>query len=208
MFQAFFRRVRRASGLQRCALSIVAVGTLAFAGAVLADESLEERLASGEIVVTTHKVEGFSIPSLETDAVVEVSPEKFFALVDDCDGYQRVMPRVATSSEVERKGNRSICKWTVDMPFPLANLSTVVEVNRTVTAGKWRREFKQTSGDFVRNEGVWTLTQFGDNPNRTRIDYRLHVVFDSSLPDTFIRSGQKSAMPTMIKRLRSHLKAD
>ena len=194
--------VRRAS----CAVAVL--GAIAVGAAALAAEDTETRIGTGEVVVTTHKVEGFAIPSLKVEAVVDAAPEKFFALIDDCAGYARVMPSVATSSEVERKGTRSICKWTVDMPFPLSNLSTVVEVNRSTSPGKWRREFKQVSGDFVRNEGSWTLTPYADDPKRTRIDYRLHVVFDSSLPDAFIRSGQKGAMPKMINRLRAHFKPE
>ena len=182
---------------------------LAVDGAELADSaqpSQESRVAAGEVIVTTKRVEGYSIPQVGVDCVIDVPPERVWALVDDCNGYRNTMPRVADSAELERTGTRSLCKWTVAMPFPFANVSTLVEARSVVSAGGWKRDFKQLSGDFVRNEGYWHLTPFGSDGKRTRIDYRLHVVMSTLVPDSLIKRGQISAMHDMIRKMRAALK--
>lgn len=170
-----------------------------------APEGIDERIGHGEVVVEASPVEGYGQPSLRVFAVVDAPPEAVFAFVDDCSGYVGVMPRVATSAETSRDGDASTCAWVVDMPFPMGDLATEVAVTRTVSAGRWLREFKQTKGDFLRNEGQWALTPFRGDPARTRIDYRLFVAMDTVLPDTFVKRGQHGAMKDLLKNMRARL---
>ena len=171
-----------------------------------APATVEDRLAAGEVIVTPHRVEGFAIPALTVDAVLDAPPERVWALVDDCYGYRNTMPRVAESVETERVGTRSICKWKVVMPFPFSDITTVVEAKSVATPARWQRDFHQISGDFVRNEGYWRLERFGADGKRTRVSYRLHAVMSSMVPDGFVKRGQVKAMHEMIGNLRAALK--
>lgn len=190
-------------------MSLLLLGAVAMAHADEPESpqpSVEDRLAAGEVIVTPRRVAGFSIPALHVDAVLDVPPEKVWALVDDCAGYRRTMPRVADSVETERVGTRSICKWRVDMPFPFSDIGTVVEAKSVASSSGWQRDFHQITGDFVRNEGYWHLERFGADGKRTRVGYRLHAVMDSAVPDGFLKRGQMKAMHEMIGMMRSALK--
>ena len=168
--------------------------------------TVEDRLAAGEVIVTARRVEGFAIPALSVEAVLDVPPERVWALVDDCHGYRKTMPRVADSVETERSGARSICKWRVSMPFPFSDIGTVVEATSVASGNRWDRQFHQVSGDFIRNEGAWHLERFGDDGKRTRVGYRLHAVVSSVVPDGFMKRGQVKAMHEMIGMMRTALK--
>lgn len=191
----------------RRTVGLASLATVAVAAAEPRANELDERLARGEVSVVQLAMEGFAIPALQTDFVLDAPPEAAFALIDDCAGYPKVMPHVEVAAETRREGDHSTCTWTVDMPFPLQDLSTEVGVNRTRTGTTWTREFKQTSGQFTRNEGRWTVTRFHDDPNRARVSYWLFVVMDSPLPDVFVKTGQKGAMGDMVKNLRRSLAA-
>lgn len=173
--------------------------------AVLADDTLDARLDKGEVVVDFETVAGVPQPAIRTVAVLEASPERVFALVDNCAGYAGLLPRVASSTESARDGGTSLCAWTVDLPFPLKDLSTHVAVTSERAPQVFTREFKQTRGDFLRNEGTWRLTPFRGEPNRTRLEYRLLVAIDTIVPSGFVRSGQMGGMNDLVANLRARL---
>lgn len=168
-----------------------------------APPTLEDRLAAGEVVVQTRRVEGFTIPALHVEAVIDAVPERIWAIVDDCNGYRNSMPHVIDSAEVERNGARTLCKWTVDMPFPFSNVDTVIETRSQLTPGRWQREFHQIRGDFVRNEGSWLLVPFGEDGKKTHIVYKLHAVMGTIIPDSMVKRGQINAMHEMIRKMRA-----
>ncbi len=171
-----------------------------------ADEpSRDARIAGGEVLVTQIAIEGVSIPELLIEGVFDAPPEKVWALVDACGGYREIMPMVSESRETERVGEESQCSWTVQMPFPLANIKTLVAATSVARDGKWRREYKQVSGGFLRNQGSWELFAFGDDGKRTRFAYRYLAVIDTIFPDTFVKSGQLKAARQMVATIRERL---
>lgn len=170
-----------------------------------APATLDDRLAKGEIVMEFLKVEGVTLPELHTQLVFDAPPEQVFAIIDDCAHYATIMPRVSTSAEVSRTGENSVCTWVVDLPFPMKDVSTEVAATSRRSPGQWTREFKQTSGGFKRNEGHWTLTPFRGDPARTRIDYRLLVSMDTSMPDAFVRPAQRDGVSGLMENIRKKL---
>lgn len=192
-----------ASRLRRVWLPALAL--LGMAAVADASEELEARLANGDIVVTVQEEEGFDIPPMYTRAIIDAAPDKVFALVDNCNAFKTYIPRVVQSNETQREGNHSTCKFLVDMPWPMDDLSSTVDATISVTSDKWRREFVHKDGNFIRNDGVWTLTPYGEDGKRTRVEYKLHSAFKTMLPNAFVRSGQKGAMKDLIKSMRTRL---
>jgi ribosome-associated toxin RatA of RatAB toxin-antitoxin module len=168
---------------------------------------LDDRLARGETVLEFQKVDGYPQSAVLLSVMLEAPPEQVFALVDGCNGYAGLMPRTLSSVEVSRVGDSSVCRWVVDVPFPMKNLSTEVAATSRHTPGLWTREFKQTRGDFRRNEGLWTLTPFRGDPRRTRLEYRLFVAVDAIFPDAFVKLGQRGGMTDMVQSLRARLRS-
>jgi ribosome-associated toxin RatA of RatAB toxin-antitoxin module len=167
--------------------------------------ALDDRLAKGEVVLEFQSVAGSAQQALHAALVLNAEPERVFAVVDDCANYAHWMPRITSASEVTREGERSICKWVVHLPFPMTDRSTEVAVTSRRAPGLWTRAFKQTRGDFQRNEGLWTLTAFRGDPKRTRLEYRLNVGIDLILPDVFVKSLQRDGMMDMVKSLRQQV---
>lgn len=167
--------------------------------------TLDDRLAKGEVVVEFLKVENSPQNAMLATVVLPLPPGRVFALVDDCAGYSAWMPRVASASEVSRTGERSVCKWLVHLPFPFPDVSTEVAATSRRAAEVWTREFKQTHGDFQRNEGRWTLTAFRGDPQRTRLEYRLHVTMETLVPEAFVKAGQEDGVRELVKNLRERL---
>ena len=168
--------------------------------------SVEDRLAAGEVIVTQRRVEGFSIPALTVDAVLDAPAERVWAVLGDCHGYRNTMPRVYDSVETEHAGAKTVCKWRVNMPFPFSDLETVVESRNVVTDTRWTRDYHQVSGDFLQNTGYWHLERFGEGGKRTRVYHRTFAVMATSIPDGFVKRGQVKAMHEMFGKLRTALK--
>ena len=113
------------------------------------------------------------------------------------------MPRIAESQELSRSGNTSVCVVTVDMPMPISNLTSTSEATSTPGPGTWKRTWKLIKGDYKRNEGSWVLTPFDAEGKRTRAVYRVIADPKVSVPNFVIRKAQESALPDMMRKIRS-----
>ena len=163
--------------------------------------TIDERLAAGEIIVSTRDV-GAQLPEATVQAVVDAPPAAVWKIIDDCANYKRNMPRIAESKQLSRNGNVAICEVTVDMPMPLSNLTSVTEATATVGPPMWKRAWKFIRGTYKRNEGSWTLSAFDPEGKRTRVVYKVLAVPDMSVPNFMIRRAQEGAFPDLLKRLR------
>lgn len=168
---------------------------------------LDARLARGEVIVTPRRVEGFAVAALTVDTVIDAPPEQVWAIVTDCRAYRAIMPHVEDSLETERTGGRSVCKWAVHMPFPFRNVNVWLEFTGSADGQRWQTGFRQVRGDFVRNEGYWHLSRFGDTGKRTRIAYRQHSVLDLPVPASMVQRGHTAAMREMVARLRAAVRS-
>lgn len=162
----------------------------------------EERLAAGEVIVTTHDV-GAELPQAEVQAVINAPPAAVWKIVDDCANYKRNMPRIADSKLLQRNGNVATCQVTVDMPMPFSNLTSVSEATSTAGPPQWKRVWKMIRGDYKRNEGSWVLTPFDAAGTRTKAVYKVLAIPNVSLPNFVLRKAQQGALPDMIERIRA-----
>ncbi|MBL9036914.1 MAG: hypothetical protein JNG84_00235 [Archangium sp.] len=173
-----------------------------------AEDSLEVRLARGDVIVSTEPVAGSDIPRVTVQGVIDAPPEKMWTIIDDCGNYAKHMPRIAASTEVSRDGNKVTCRITADMPWPVSDLTSESAGVHTVEPGKrWMREWKLVRGDYVQNTGRWVLTPFGTDATRTLAMYQVHVQPKVALPQALLNSAQTKTLPTVIYRLREVMKA-
>jgi ribosome-associated toxin RatA of RatAB toxin-antitoxin module len=166
--------------------------------------TVEERIATGEVVVQTRKVAGVDLPEAIVTAVVDSPPAKVWAVVSDCARYKKTMPRIAESRLVSQNGNKVVCEVTVAMPFPLSNLTSLNEATHTVGPPTWERKWHLIKGDYARNDGSWTLTPYNAEGTRTKVVYRVLADPNTSVPNAIIRKAQQSALPDMIQHVRRH----
>ena len=168
------------------------------------DSSTRARLDRGEVIVETEDVPGSRTPSVVVRGVVEVAPERVWAVIDDCENYQKNLTGLKRSREISREGEVVRVRVTVGMPFPLKDLTSLTEGIHTVVPGqRYSREWKLVEGDYHHNAGSWTLLPFDGDAGRTYVIYRLHAEPKIRIPKRIQMMVQKKAAPDIIKKLRT-----
>lgn len=159
------------------------------------------RLSAGEVLIRSEDTGG--APQVEARGLIAAPPERVWALIDDVSGYSRFMPRVKRSRELSRVGDVIEAESTIEMPFPLKNLSAVTRGVHTVVPGeRWVRAWQLLRGDYVRNEGSWTLVPFPGRDGATLVTYRLAVQLKVPLPGKIQQAAQQKTLPQVIEALR------
>ncbi|MCA9571784.1 MAG: hypothetical protein KC656_28295 [Myxococcales bacterium] len=170
-----------------------------------ADEKADTRarLDGGEIIVQTTPVEGSGVPKIKAMGVVDAPPAAIWAVIERCGDYKKTMIRTAESVELSRKGNVVRCRVTIELPFPLKNLTATTDAIHTVVPGKkWQRRWTLVEGDYVRNSGSWTLLPFDDEGKRTLVIYEVNAEPKIAIPDSIQRAAQKKSLPNLFEHLR------
>ena len=171
------------------------------------DDATKVQLARGEVLVGTEPVAGSSSPRIVVRAVIEAPPEAVWKHIDQASRYSEFMPRVKKAEEISRNGDIIRTRMTVDMPFPLKNLTATTRARHIVEPGvRWAREWKLEEGDYHVNEGAWVMTPFDGNPQRTYVHYQVLVVPKIPIPKAIQSAVQEKAMPKLIESLRQRVK--
>lgn len=171
------------------------------------DANVKRRLATGEVLVSTEPVPGMPAPRLVVLAVVEAAPEAVWIHISNPKTHEQFMPRVKRTEELWREGDENRMRTTIDMPFPLKNLTATSKGKHTVEPGvRWERAWKMESGDYVVNEGAWVLEPFDGDAKRTLVSYSAVVHPKIPIPKMIQNSVQESAMPKMIDALRERVR--
>lgn len=171
------------------------------------DPAIRARIGRGEIVVRTESAPGAATPKLFVTAIVEAPPAKVWVVIDQSERYKEFMPRVKESRELVREGRRVRTHLTIDMPFPLKNLSAITEGDHEVVEGeRWVRRWDMAEGDYRRNSGSWVLTPFEGDVGRTLVEYELDVEPKIKIPKKIQSAVQERAMPALIDAIRDRVR--
>ena len=171
------------------------------------DAAMKVRLGKGEVLIDTEPVAGSTQPRLVVCAVIDAPPERVWKHIDNAPRYPEFMPRVKAVQELSRNGNDIRTRVTVDMPFPLKNMSAVTRAKHTVEPGvRYERAWTLEEGDYHVNEGSWVFVPFEGDPNRTLATYQVHVLPKIPIPKAIQSMVQEKAMPKLIEALRERAK--
>ena len=181
----------------------IAVCLFGLLGTARAADDDKLRLESGEAVVRikgTGKLREAQVAGLFTSA-----PEKIWALVNDCNKFTKTMLRIKEAKELSREGGKIRCKTTLSMPWPLDDLHATTEAVHTVVPGKkWQRKWTTIEGDFVVNQGSWTITPYSDG-QRTLVVYKAKVQPKADIPDEIRTMAQKNELPKLFRHFKDQL---
>lgn len=182
---------------------------LTLPGAARAERPTEAGLARGKIYVNEHKVKGTDSPEMRVTAVVEAPPERIWPLVSNCNQFNRTMPRISKGKILSRKGNIMICRVTVDVPFPLSDLTSTTRnvIDKRPAEGYYARHWKMISGDYKRNRGSYIVSRFKKNPKRSLVKYIVFVEPNMYVPTWLRAMAQKKSLPKMIRKIRNIAKS-
>ncbi|HXK24685.1 MAG TPA: SRPBCC family protein [Myxococcota bacterium] len=164
------------------------------------DDAMRARLGNGEILVDV--LPGEPMPFLTMRGVVDAPPAAVWDVVSHCGLYRGRMPRIVDSEELASDGGRVRCRTVVETAWPMSNLTSITRALHTVAPGVWKREWALESGDYVFNEGSWTLTPFDDAATRTLVVYRLHAEAKVPVPLVMQQIAQKHALPETLEAVR------
>jgi uncharacterized protein YndB with AHSA1/START domain len=167
-----------------------------------------DRLLRGEVIVRNDGASS-DTPVIFMQAVIDAPPASVWKLIDTSARYHEFMPRVKKSEELSRVGMEVRTRMTIDMPFPLKNLTATTKAVHTVVENSlYKREWKMESGDYHVNEGAWVLTPVPDQPGRTVATYRARIQPKIPLPAALKNLAQEKALPGLVdalkKRVRTH----
>lgn len=171
------------------------------------DPSQLARLGRGELLVHTEPVAGAKMPRLVLHAIVDAPPDKVWDVLSQAERYPAFMPRIKKAEDLDIDGDRRKTRTVLEMPFPLPNLTATTRVTHTVVPGeRWRRAWTLDSGDYVRNEGSWELTPFGDGAARTLTRYEVLVEPRMPIPKRLQASLQERALPGLVEAIRGEVR--
>jgi ribosome-associated toxin RatA of RatAB toxin-antitoxin module len=185
--------------LRALLVAAVVAGPVAVAGEA-------DPLDRGEISVRTHAVEGSGFPRVVVQGVIDAAPERVWAIVSNCNGYEGTMPRIRAAREVERNGDTVICEITVALPFPMSDLTARTRATHVEGPPRWSRSWTLIEGDYDVNDGSWILEPYKGDPGRTLATYSVHAEPHTSVPGWARRRAQTSSMPDIIEHLRAALR--
>lgn len=152
----------------------------------VAQETVPAAVLAGDIVVDRIESPGDAVPTFRARARIDAPPALVWDLVSHCAGYATLMPRVVSSKELSRVGNRVECAVTVDLPFPLPELAsvTVAHHREDAAAGRYERTWSLLRGDYETNEGAWLVEPL-DGGARTLATYRVRAKPTLPVPASF-----------------------
>lgn len=141
-------------------------------------------------------------PSVTADAVLDAPPERIWDIIDRCADYKTTLVSILESKELARQSDVRRCEVTVEMPFPLPNLTAVTEAKIAIAPGKsWRRAWRLVEGDYRQNTGSWTLTP--ETNGRTHVTYAIIARPKMSVPAFALRMAQNQAIPKLFEKLEA-----
>jgi ribosome-associated toxin RatA of RatAB toxin-antitoxin module len=159
--------------------------------------------AKGETQVNVYNVAGQKTPKVVVRAIIEQPPRKVWAVVSDCASYKSHLPHVAKSRLVSRVGNKHTCEVTVELPFPLSNLTAVTEAIHEESDAGMTRRWKLVSGDYTVNNGSWEVRPLDATGNASVVTYTVQAEPTTAIPDFVRMQAQKKALPELIERVRN-----
>jgi ribosome-associated toxin RatA of RatAB toxin-antitoxin module len=129
---------------------------------------------------------------IEMSAVIEAPLEDVHAVVAELARYSEWFPTMRSSARV---GERQY-EIGFRLPWPLKNVRERIEVADETRAGGATVRWRQLDGDFVRNEGSWTMRSIG--PARTEVRYDNVVQFRRWVPAWMIARAERRLAPQMV----------
>lgn len=129
---------------------------------------------------------------ISTTAIIEAPLEDVHAVVAELARYREWFPAVRSSARVA-EGEYEVA---LGLPWPIRNVRERLRVDEESGGDVSRVRWRQLEGDFVRNEGSWSLRRLG--PARTELRYDNDVQLRRWVPAWLVRRAQRRLAPQMI----------
>jgi hypothetical protein len=188
------------------ALSALTLG----AGAWSADFELTaaetQRIAARQIVIRASLDPGQRRGTVRAAIAIDAAPAVVFQMMTRCADALQYVPhlRVCRLREQAADGSWMLIEHEIDFGWYAPRVKYVF---RADLAADRRIAFKQVSGDFKANEGIWELEP-GESEQHTLLRYRAYIDPPGFIPNWLARSTFKREMPQMLIDLRKRCEAE
>ena len=187
----------------------LALSLLASIAAPAAAKELDAETVSrleGRDVIVQSKQRNDGSTAIRVRALINAPAAKVWGLIEDCNKYTKTMLRTKSAAEISRKGDVHRCRVVIAAPFPLKDLVAISDAKHTVDPGKrYRRKWTLVGGDFLVNEGSWTVTPWKGDPKRSLVVYQNRNRPKVEIPAMIRRAAVKKTLPELFAHLRKQV---
>lgn len=155
-----------------------------------------------KVNIKTFAVPGSGTPKIVMTATLDVPPRKVWAIIGDCSKYKGRLPRVKAAKLLKHEGNKFTCEVTIEMPFPLSDLTAVTEAVHEESDKLMARRWKLVRGDYKTNEGSWVIKPADAEGKTSFVTYTVHAEPNTMVPAAIRELAQKKTLPDLMARVR------
>jgi ribosome-associated toxin RatA of RatAB toxin-antitoxin module len=171
------------------------------------NDSVRRRLAAGEIVTEEREPTNGKGIAFRSMRILRYAAEVVWPVVRDCDHFEEFLPHVVRS-ERRDTGGTTTCTVVTDLPFPLGEITSEVSVTfDTLEGGGHRRSWTLLRGDYVRNNGSWTVVPWDGETGSSLAINEMDVEPESMLPTFLVRAAQYRELPRSWAAIEARVRA-
>ena len=183
---------------------IVAVLALAGPAAHAADFQLtpaeDQKVAARGIVIRANLDSGQRRGTVRAAVLIEAPPSLVFQLMSRCTDALQYVPhlRVCRVRDRAHDGSWQLVEHEVDFGWYAPRVKYVFRADFVTDQSI---NFRQITGDFKANQGLWEFESL-EGGARTLVRYRAYIDPPTFVPNWLARSTFKREMPQMLSELR------
>lgn len=165
-----------------------------------------KRVTAREIVIRANLDSGQRRGTVRAAALIDAPPAVVFQLMTRCVDAVKYVPHLRVCRVRDRAPDDSwqLVEHEIDFGWYAPRLKWVFRADfvadRSIT-------FKQVSGDFKANQGMWEFEPLEDG-GRTLLRYRAYIDPPGYVPNWLARSTFKRELPQMLTDLRRRCEAE
>jgi len=188
----------------------LSLGLLSAPGAPAADFELTAaetgRVNNDEIVIRAALDQNARRGTVRAAMLVDAPPALVFEMMNRCADALQYVPHLKECHIREHAADMSweVVEHEVDLGWFSPRIRYVLRAD--IVAGQ-SIAFRQVSGDFKANHGLWELEPV-DSGSRTLLRYRVYIDPPGFVPTWLARSTFKRELPQMLTDLRKHCEAE
>ena len=174
-------------------------------GGWLEDPQVQQRLAHGQVVVSTATAIDPERPRGRVRAAVRIkaSPEAIWRVMTDCTQTRSFVPGLKGCRRLDGAADGSWEDIEHEVRYSWL-LPTVRYVFRAHYDRPRRIDFRRTSGDLKEEEGTWLLTQTPD-ASATVVEYEVYVDPGFWIPQVLVSRSLRKDLPAALTGLRDRV---
>ncbi len=172
----------------------------------VADPTIQQRLAAGEVVVASSIDSSHSRGRIRAAVRIDATPEAIFGIVTDCHEALSFVPGLRHCRLVDGASDGSWQDVEHDVRYSWL-LPSVRYVFRAQYHRPHRIDFHRISGDLKEEEGTWLLTRTADGA-ATVVEYEVYLDPGFWIPRALVARSLRKDIPAVLTALRECVERD